>query len=264
MGGAVLRTGAIAAVVLALVLPVCSQNAPAPKPRIGAHLPKDEIQMSSSYHGMRLLLYGTVSPGCEVIVKLSSKRVPVTYARKGRVGGFWFTVGKVTFRNVPWMFKIRSTRPLDEILPPEEQVRYRVGRRGLEASIRSAPGTPPELLDDMIQTRMENQLYSFHQGGVARVKGNMFEASFYWPPRAPQGVYHIDSMAVKDGKVVAVDSELIHVQEVGIEAWVSELAQSHGLLYGLSAVAAAMLAGLIVGLVFRGMGPGRKRRPAVH
>ncbi len=235
------------------------------KPAIAAHLPTDEISVTADYHGTRLLIYGTVSRDCDVIVKLSSPRVTTTYAQKGRVGIFWFSVGKVTFENVPWMFKIKSTRPIDKILYLEDQIRYRVGMRGLIESIKAPPETPPILVDELIQTRIEDQLYSFHEGDVKRVKGNMFEASFYWPPKAPPGTYHIDSIAVRNGKVVSIDSEKVKVEKVGVEAWVSGLATGHGFIYGIVAVVVAMFAGLIVGLVFRGMGPGRKKgAQAVH
>jgi len=232
---------------------------------IAAHLPKAEILVTSDYHGERLLIYGMASPDTDVVVKLSSKRESVTYSRKGRVGLFWFSVGKVTFTNVPSMFKTKSTKPLDDILFPEEQIKYSLGKRGLIASIGTPdPATPPFLIEEMISTRVEDRLYSFHEGEVKRVKGNMFETSFYWPPKAPPGAYQIDTLAVRGGKVIGVDSELVKVEKVGVEAWVSGLASANGLLYGLIAVVVAMVSGLLVGLIFRGMGPGGKRSFSAH
>jgi hypothetical protein len=163
------------------------------------------------------------------------------------------------------MFKVKSTRPSDKILYVEDQIKYRVGMRGLVESIKVPPETPPILVDELIQTRIEDQLYSFHEGDVKRVKGNMFETSFFWPPKAHPGTYHIDSIAVRNGKVISIDSEQVKVEKVGVEAWVSGLAVSHGFVYGLVAVIVAMFAGLMVGLIFRGMGPGRKKgAQAVH
>ena len=213
-----------------------------------------------------MLIYGVVNPDCDIIVKLSSPRVPVTFARKDRVGFFWFTVGKVTFENVPWMFKIRSTKPLNQILSREKQIQYRVGKQGLVASIESAtPTVAGGLVEEMIQSRIEDRLYSFHEGEIRRIKGNMFEASFFWPPKAPSGFYHIDTLAVRNGEVVSLDSEQVKVEKVGVEAYVSGLAARHGSLYGLMAVAVAMVSGLLVGMIFRGMGPRRKRAaPAIH
>ncbi len=253
-------------VVLCLLLFCCrgaaqevAGNQPSDKQAaVVTHLPKDEIQVTTDYHGERLLIYGTVSPDCDVVVKLSSPRVPVTYARKDRVGIFWFTVGKITFQNVPWMFKIKSTRPLDEILSVREQIHRRLGKQGLISSIQCPdPESSSFLIEEMIQNRISDQLYSFREGEIRRVKGNMFETSFFWPPKAPPGTYHVDTFAVRAGKVVSFESELVKVEKVGVEAWVSKLAIEHGLLYGVVAVVVAMACGLIVGLVFRGMGPGR-------
>ena len=226
---------------------------------VTAHLPKDAIQVTTDYHGERLLIYGIVSPDCDVVIKLSSPRVRATYARKGRVGIFWFTVSKVAFDNVPWMFKIKSTRPLDEILNAQEQIRYRIGKRGLISSIECEDSASSSyLVEEMIHNRIEDQLYSFREGEIKRVKGNMFETSFFWPAKAPPGTYHVDTFAVRDGRVVGFESELVKVEKVGLEAWASRLALEHGLLYGIVAVIVAMACGLLVGLVFRGMGAGRR------
>ncbi len=228
-------------------------------PSIASHLPKDAIQVTADYHGERLLIYGVVSPDCDVIVKLSAPSATVTFSQKGRVGIFWFTVGTVSFNNVPWMFKIKSSGSLDEILLPEEQVRHQIGRRGLISSIESAtPNASPFLIEEIIQVRIDDQLYSFHEGQIKRMKGNLFETSFFWPPKAPAGTYRIDSFAIREKKVITVDSELVRVEKVGVEAWISQLALEHGLLYGIVAVIIALFSGLIVGLIFRGVGQGRR------
>ncbi len=229
-------------------------------PTIASHLPKEAIQVTADYHGERLLIYGVVSPDCEVVVKLTSPAAAVTYSQKGRVGIFWFAVGTVSFNNVPWMFKIKSSGPLDQILLPEEQIRHQIGRKGLIASIESAtPNSSPFQIDEMIQVRADDQLYSFHEGQIKRMKGNLFETSFFWPPKAPAGTYRIDSFAIREKKVITIDSELVRVEKVGVEAWISQLALEHGVLYGIVAVIIAQTSGLMVGLIFRGIGPGRRR-----
>lgn len=250
--------------VMSLFLATAPSLLPADEtPAVVAHIPKDLIQVTGDYHGERLLIYGVIAPDCEIIVKLSSPRIPVTFAVRKRVGIFWITVDRVSFNNVPWMFKIRSTKPLDQILSYEKQLKYRIGLHGLLASIEGAtPKASNPLVEEMVQSRVEDRLYSFHEGEVRRIKGNMFEASFFWPPKAPSGLYHVDTFAVRDGEVISVDSERVKVEKVGVEAYVSTLASRHGFLYGLLAVAVASISGLLVGMVFRGMGPRRKRNTA--
>lgn len=227
---------------------------------IATHIPGSDIRIATDYHGKRLLIYGVRKPGCDVILKLTSKENKhVAFAKKGRVGIFWLTTGRVAFDNVPAMYKIRSTRPLAEILPPEELVSLGLGRESLFTSIEAPAGTPRFILADLVSSREEEKLFSFHRTGVSLIKDNLFEASFFWPPKAPPGEYRVESIAVRDGKVISVDSERVRVEKVGMEGWISNLAVEHGVAYGFLAIFVALASGLLVGLLFRGMG-GRKRR----
>lgn len=227
---------------------------------IATHIPGSVIRIATDYHGKRLLIYGVRKPGCDVILKLTSKENKhVAFAKKGRVGIFWLTTGRVAFDNVPTMYKIRSTRPLAEILPPEELVSLGLGRESLFTSIESPAGTPRFILADLISSREEEKLFSFHRAGVSLIKDNLFEASFFWPSKAPPGEYRVESIAVRDGKVISVDSECVRVEKVGMEGWISNLAVEHGFAYGFLAIFVALASGLLVGLLFRGMG-GRRRR----
>jgi uncharacterized protein (TIGR02186 family) len=211
----------------------------------------DLIEVTLSYRGDLVKIWGTVPPGFDVVVKLASPREKAVFSRKGKFGPFWLSVGRVRFSNVPWMYKVKSNKPLDEILTPQEQVRYRLGIRGLKASIGVQKGVDRDLyLNELILIRKAGRLFSLWESGVTR-QGRMFDTSFFWPSDGPAGRYFIEAFAVRNGRVVDSRKHAIVVKRVGLEAWVSRLSRSHGILYGAFAVALAIVAGLAASLIFK-------------
>jgi uncharacterized protein (TIGR02186 family) len=202
-----------------------------------------------------------VAADCDVVLKLTSARAGATLSRLGKVGPLWLSQGRVHFGNVPQMFKIKSTRPLQEILLPGELTRYGLGFSGLRASMTVEGGLDPGLyLNELLAVRQAAGLYTFKDTGVTSVHGQ-FAATFFWPPGAPSGTYRIEALAVRDLRVAGVEETTIEVHKVGIEAWISDLASRHGILYGLLAVVLAVAVALFMSAVFNRI-QGRKPAPA--
>jgi uncharacterized protein (TIGR02186 family) len=208
------------------------------------------IQITPRYRGELVKVSGTVAAHCDVVLKLTSSRAGATFSRLGKVGPLWLSQGRVRFGNVPQMFKIKSTRPLQEILLPGELKRHGLGFTGLRASMTVEGGLDAGLyLNELLAVRQAAGLYTFEDTGITSVDGH-FATTFFWPPGAPSGTYRVEALAVRDLKVVGVREATIEVHKVGIEAWISDLAHRHGILYGLLAVVLAVAVALFMSLVF--------------
>lgn len=216
------------------------------------------IRITPRYQGELVRVTGTAPADCAVVVKLTSPRGEAHFSKKGKVGPLWLSVGKVSFNNVPTMYKLKSNAPINDLLTVREQEKYVLGRRGLKASISGRPSLDRNVyLDEMILIREQRRFFSFHQNAVHR-QGTSFSTTFFWPPNGPPGHYHVEAFAVLQGHVVGMAETGVQVQIVGIEAWVRRLAVAHGVLYGILAVLIAVASGSIVFVVFKG-----SRRPSV-
>jgi uncharacterized protein (TIGR02186 family) len=226
---------------------VCLAHAP-----VTVSLSEHVIRITPRYRGEMIRVQGTAPEGCDVVVKLTAASGDARYSRKGKVGPLWLSVGQVRFKNVPGMYKVKSTRPLDDLLPTAEQVIYGLGRRGLKASMTAPPGPARKMyLDELILIRERDRFFSFGEGQVQR-EGERFSATFYWPPNGPPGRYHVEAYAIQQRRIVGSAATEVVVRIVGIEAWVRDLAAAHGVLYGIIAVVIALAAGLTASLAFSG------------
>jgi uncharacterized protein (TIGR02186 family) len=221
-----------------------------PGPVISLQVSERSIQITPRYRGELIKVSGTVPAHCDVVLKLTSSRAVATFSLLGKVGPLWLSRGRVRFANVPQMFKIKSTRPLQEILLPGELMRHGLGFSGLRASITVEGGLDPKLyLNELLAVRQAAELYTLEDTGIASVDGH-FAATFFWPPGAASGTYRIEALAVRDLKVVDVRETTVEVHKVGIEAWISDLAYRHGILYGLLAVGLAVAVAFVMSGVF--------------
>jgi len=217
------------------------------------------IQITPRYHGELVRVEGMAPAECAVVVKLTAERRDASYSRKRKVGPLWLAVDQVRFGNVPLMYKVKSTGALDDLLAPNEQVRYVLGRRGLIASMTAPPGLDRDVyLGEMIRIREQGRFFGFGEGPVSR-QGTSFTTTFYWPPDGPPGRYLVEAFAVRQRRVEGSAETDVEVRMVGVEAWVRDLAATHGVVYGLLAVLTAIAAGLMVSVMFTGKSRRRAR-----
>lgn len=226
------------------------QVLPEPNPLHTLVVSERDIRITPRYAGQHVRVRGTVEPGYDVVVVLTSPGRTVTFARMGRVGPIWMAVGRVRVDSLPALYQLKSTRPLRAILGTGEQVRYRLGHRGLQASLQTENGAAARLyLNEVVAAREADGRFVFAEGDVED-RGGEFSTTFFWPPAVPPGTYAIRAFAVRDQRIVGMRSDSVRVHEVGIEALVSTFARSYGVLYGLAAVALAVAIGWLMSRLF--------------
>lgn len=224
---------------------------------------QDSVKVDVRFHGERIYFFGTVpDPKADVVVKLvpvHSESIKLT--RKGKVVLFWMGVKQYEIKRLPYLFKIHSSRPLKDILNPEEAAKYRLDYRTLKDDMElklvkgeKASDDREMMFNGFVELKEELNLYRVAENRIRIRKGRLFEHYFRFPDKAKEGTYLVETYAVKDGRVIATSSDKIKVEKVGITAWLYRTSQENGLLYGIIAVVVALAAGLLTGMVFKGGG----------
>jgi hypothetical protein len=122
----------------------------------------------------------------------------------------------------------------------------------------SAAGMDPERwIPEFIKLKKSEKLYQVLEGAITLkqgTNGNEYQLNLQWPYQAAPGLYTIDVLAVRDGKVVDRAQTSLQVARTGIVAKLSDLAFNHAAVYGILSVIIAMAAGFAVGVLFKGGG----------
>ena len=219
------------------------------------------VPITIGYHGVTLTVSGENSTGDDLIIKVSSQSKNAHYKYIGKAGGlFWMKKGDISFKNVPSVYLLYSSGPLDQILNPEEQKAYIIGYDALKAATEMESGSE-ELNSDVsrwkeefIRFKEKQDLYAIKAGTVVSQKnqtGENYQLEIDWPYQASPGEYSIEVLAINNGKVVAQSKTSITVEQVGVVKKLSDMAINNAAIYGLMAVLIAIIAGFAVGLVFK-------------
>lgn len=239
---------------------VPENRAPAPE-KVVAGLSSDAVSITTNFDGSDILIYGAVKretpvpegPPLRVIVTVEGPSQPVTVWEKQRRMGIWVNTRRVQIGAAPGFYAIATTGPLDQILLPEWDTRYRIS---VPLAMRSFAG-PVEVEDAvpftqaLIRLREASGLYRLDQGGVTLVEDTLFRANIQLPANLIEGDYKTRIFLLRDGRVVDVYRAPIEVRKVGLERWLYRLAFDWPLLYGLMSLAVAVIAGWGASTVFR-------------
>ena len=216
----------------------------------------DSISIDLFFRGKTVHVSGEIPTGSRAIVEIIGKRIEEQLLRKGRRWEIWMSVGEIDIEDAPYVYFALSTDPTEfsELEEDPEfgyaRLKKRVNFRG---NIRGMPRD--EIFRWFIELKEEEGLYSQQPGAlkVSTRSGNFVkvDGSFRIPSRIPPGDYLVRLSVVDHFRLLDSETSHLQVRMSGLPAFLNSLSRSHGALYGLFAVAIAVIFGFLVGVAFR-------------
>jgi uncharacterized protein (TIGR02186 family) len=219
----------------------------------------DHIKIDFFYHGSTVSVRGESDADTDIIIKIATPGSHQSLRKKGKVAGIlWMNVGELKFDHVPVLYSLHSSKKISDILSQEEINKYAIG---YEAVGRQAEVKP--VANEADKTKWFNEFVRFKEASnlycqlpedvtlTASGKDQAFYVLSQWPYQAPPGDYIVTVYAVRDKKVVETAETKVFVEQVGLVKSFATMAKNSAALYGTISIAAALLAGFGVGLIFR-------------
>ena len=103
----------------------------------------------------------------------------------------------------------------------------------------------------VIRLKQQKNLFQEHDDGVSFIGRSLFRATVDLPVNVPVGRYTANVYLFRDGKLLGTNHSTLEVSKAAFERVIYLLALKRPFLYGLSAVAIAVLVGLLGWMVFR-------------
>jgi len=214
------------------------------------------ITVGTFFRGGTVHVSGALEPGTDVIVVIIGRTIKETYNRKGRMGPFWATVGKVTIADVPVLYLIGSRTSVARLVSPAAIDGHMLDLDALarRATVEPASDDRALLVGEYLKLKREQGVMGIFEDAV-RISGSSrepsFEAVIPWPATAPVGTYHVVVRHVQNGAVVREYSQPLDVAYVGLPRVIAHMAFENSLAYGIVAVVIALSVGLVMGLLFK-------------
>ena len=222
------------------------------------------IEITSQFSGSELLLFGAIERHAlesvqsneisvqgldyDIIVVVQSEPTDLVIRKKEKVVGIWINTENQMIHGVPGYYVIGSTRPLDEFLSKEDQVRLRQGLTNL--NITNEQGEDVGVYKEaLIRNMINKDLYKESSGNVTVKDEILFRATLAFPSNMPVGDYKADVYLVRDGNVIINHRTDLLVDKRGIERFIYNFAHDYPPYYGIMAIFVAISVGLFSGFV---------------
>ena len=222
---------------------------------------KNIIDIGLSYHGDQIFFFGVNPvPGSDVVIRLTAeKEEAVKLSVKGKVGPFWMTVKQYEVTGAPFIYKIHSNKPLEQIISKEtaqelelgyEAVRHRMKMHLIRGE--AAPNDEALVWKGMLKIKEQGNLYNIVEDPqrLEISEGKLFKHYFRFSPAATEGRYQVESFCFQKGELVGYGKDVIEIKKVGLENWITQTSQNQPVFFGIMAVIIAVGAGLLVGVIF--------------
>jgi uncharacterized protein (TIGR02186 family) len=210
-----------------------------------ADLSKRRIDITLGFAGAEVLLFGATDGQGDVVVIVRGPNQPVIVRHKERIAGIWINWHWAEFSRAPAFYYVASSKPLDEIAG--ESVLAGIGA-GL-ANVRTMVASASQDVDTtafrqaLVGAKESESLYGTGPGDVTFLAGRLFRTTVSFPANVAPGPYDIEIYLVRDGHVERGERRTLFITKVGLSAAVYERAHENAALYGLVAVAIALMAG---------------------
>ncbi len=244
----------LAVVAVAFALPAASRaTAQEHDEPLLIALSTQRIEIDSNFAGTSILLFGATDVAGDVVVSVRGPEEPVVVRRKRRSVGIWVNRESIAFRNVPGYYFVATSGPLEEIAPVELLDRKQLGseRVLLEAIWFDTSGDADEFRAALHRDRERDSLYRSEPGVVEFIDERLFRTTIDLPAHVPTGDYVVEAMLLVDSQVLSTRSAALSIEKAGFSADISTFARADGALYGVIAIALALVAGWLGSFAFR-------------
>jgi len=228
--------------------------------RLITDISQRRIDIVYTFKGTELLVFGAIQyprgsvpderPGLAIVVRGPAD--PITLRKKARVAGIWINTASVRFETAPGFYAVATSAPIKTLVDERNAAIWELGVDYLQLSPSTGGGRAvEEFTRGLVDLRRRSGLWSEQEGRIGITQNILYQARITIPAAVPVGAYSAEIYLIRDGKVIARSATPITIDKSGFERWVYVAAQTHGLAYGLAAVALALLAGWSAGLIVR-------------
>ncbi len=226
-------------------------------------LSTDRVAITADFSGADLTIFGSLENAdplinrqgrYDVIVVLEGPSRPVVVRRKDRFLGMWINMESETFLNVPVSYSVATTRVPQDITDPNNYRQLALGAENLHIEPADKDQDPTTLLEfekALRERKTAMGLFNMRVGGVEFLSQSLFRASLPLGPNVPVGTHKARAFLFRNGVFIKENSANLAIVKSGFEQSIARNATDHSFLYGVFAVALAMLTGWLGRVIFR-------------
>ncbi len=244
----------------------------APK-QVVADLSNSRVDITSSYHGTELLLFGAYEgmPGDDIILIVEGPATDIIQRRKAQRAGIWVNVETKIWQEAPSFYHVFATNDLPSIADEQALSNAIVGPlsgglnfiasnggsgngHGSDGETASSGPTiagNPEQQNNLRRNMEANGLWQVLPSSIVTQEDMLFRTSLSLPSNIPTGDYSVRVLHFRDGVALSERATDMNVRKAGLSALIYRFAHEFSALYGVFAIIFAVASGWLAAVAFR-------------
>lgn len=215
----------------------------------------NEINIDTKFRGEEILLFGAKADAGNIIIAIRGPKKNFLVTKKENFLGIWYNGERIKFKDSYSFYAIFSTfkdrtnnhqifdRLLTELELGKDNLRFNV-------SDEVDPQKKNEFQSQLTDQLEKNQLYSTNLDRIEFLDETLFKVGLNFPKNISRGVYVVEIYLVNDGSLSSFQSIPIYINQVGLSAKILDFANQQPFLYGMLAVAIALVVGWLTNYFF--------------
>ncbi|OFW89096.1 MAG: hypothetical protein A2794_02280 [Alphaproteobacteria bacterium RIFCSPHIGHO2_01_FULL_40_8] len=209
----------------------------------------NEININTDFNGAQILLFGAKGDAGNIVIAVRGPKKNFAVTKKQKLLGIWYNGERVKFKEAYSFYSFFSTfgngDQMSQILSELE-----LGKNNLKFRIGAKEERRDEFRLQLIEQMEKNGLYSTGSGKIDFLGETLFKVLLDFPKNISRGVYAVEIYLINDGNLLSFQSIPIYVNQTGISAKILDFAYQESFLYGLLAVALAIVVGWLTNYLF--------------
>tara|TARA_Y100000590_G_C15640322_1_gene984706 strand:+ start:276 stop:1034 length:759 start_codon:yes stop_codon:yes gene_type:complete len=215
-----------------------------------------EIEIQTNFEGKEVIIFGLSDPNYETIINIVGPKQNARIRMKERFFGFWFNTKKITYKDLPSLFFVASSKPIKEILNDdtiiknslyfEEMIVNKVTQRNFNFADKNKFNF---WNNNLIKIKKEENFYKEYK--IKIVDDKLFQTRIFFPSNTIPGIYDVNIFQIKNKIIVSQNNKKIIIKKAGIGNKIYEFANDHPASYGIVSIMFAIIAGLVAATAFR-------------
>ena len=234
---------------------------PAAAEKLASTVSTPSVQITSSFDGAVLSLFGTIEPDAagtaltgpyNVIVVITGPLQDRVARLKTNSFGIWTNTDQVVFHQFPSFYEVLSSGGLDTIADADVVAAENVLPSDQARQASQTPGLKGEMFGaELIRLMTAEGHFGVNEEGVRFLSPTAYIAQVTLPSDIANGAFLAHTLVLKDKRLVAERTEGFSVVKTGFENFVFVESRQRAAALGLVAVVLALGTGWLAGVVFK-------------
>jgi uncharacterized protein (TIGR02186 family) len=211
----------------------------------------NEININTKFHGSQILLFGAKGDAGNIIIAVRGPKKDFIVTKKRKLLGVWYNGERISFKDSYSFYSLFSTFDEKEA---EEDLLSDLELGGNNINFKHPTAIQEKKTDDFelhfIEQLEKQKLYSTSPKKIDFLDETLFKVTLDFPKNISRGIYTVEIYLIQEGSLLSFQSIPIYVNQVGFSAKILDFANQESFLYGIAAVAIALVIGWLANYLF--------------